>query len=202
MSTLFSQARTRIPRFADAAVERARLTVVPSRPVDAPRAPFVVLVVLLLAGGVAGLLAFNTTMQQNAFTATALQHQADALAARQQSLAMDLERLRDPQHLAARAKKIGMVPPPNPTFVRLSDGKVLGQPVAATRLDAIRINTLPAPKPKVLAPKPRIVKIVVPRTADEKNGTKKSARDRSVANDRAGRAGSNRTPSGSQETNR
>ena len=36
MSTLFSQARTRIPRFADAAVERARLTVVPSRPVDAP----------------------------------------------------------------------------------------------------------------------------------------------------------------------
>jgi len=79
---------------------------------------------------------------------------------------------------------------------------VLGQPVAATRLDAIRINTLPAPKPKVLAPKPRIVKIVVPRKATQKNGTKKSAQDRSVANDRAGRAGSNRTPSGSQETNR
>ena len=61
---------------------------------------------------------------------------------------------------------------------------------------------LPAPKPKVLAPKPRIVKIVVPRKATQKNGTKKSAQDRSVANDRAGRAGSNRTPSGSQETNR
>jgi hypothetical protein len=137
-------------------------------------------------------------MQQNAFTATALQHRADALAARQQSLAMDLERLRDPQQLAARAKKIGMVPPPNPAFVRLSDGKVLGQPVAATALDAIRINTLPAAKPKVLAPKPRIVKVVVPRTAE----TKKSAQDRSVATDRAGRAGSNRTPSGSQETNR
>ncbi len=175
---------------------------VPSRPVDAPRAPFVVLVVLLLAGGVAGLLAFNTTMQQNAFTATALQHRADALAARQQSLAMDLERLRDPQHLAARAKKIGMVPPPTPAFVRLSDGKVLGQPVAATGLDAIRITTLPAAKPKVLAPKPRIVKIVVPRKATQKNGTKKSAQDRSVANDRAGRAGSNGTPSGSQDTNR
>ena len=198
MSTLFSQARTRIPRFADAAVERARLTVVPSRRVDAPRAPFVMLVVFLLAGGVAGLLAFNTTMQQNAFTATALQHRADALAARQQSLAMDLERLRDPQQLAARAKKIGMVPPPNPAFVRLSDGKVLGQPVAATALDAIRINTLPAAKPKVLAPKPRIVKVVVPRTS----ATKKSAQDRSVATDRARGAGSNRTPSGSQETNR
>ena len=89
-----------------------------------------------------------------------------------------------------------MVPPPNPAFVRLSDGKVLGQPVAATALDAIRINTLPAAKPKVLAPKPRIVKVVVPRTAE----TKKSAQDRSVATDRAGRAGSNRTPSGSQET--
>ena len=49
MSTLFSQARTRIPRFADAAVERARLTVVPSPPVDAPRAPFVVLVVIRIS---------------------------------------------------------------------------------------------------------------------------------------------------------
>jgi hypothetical protein len=144
------------------------------------------------------LLAFNTSMQQNAFTATALQHRADALAAQQQSLAMDLERLRDPQNLAARAKKLGMVPPPNPAFVRLSDGSVLGQPVAATRLDAIRINTLPAKKPKVLAPKPRIVKVVAPR----KTEPKKSTQDRSASTDRTARAGSNGTPSGSQESNR
>jgi len=62
-------------------LERARLTVVPSRAEAAPRAPFVVLVVLLLAGGVAGLLAFNTSMQQASFKATALEQQAAALAA-------------------------------------------------------------------------------------------------------------------------
>ena len=85
---------------------------------------------------------------------------------------MELDALRDPQRLAARAKKLGMVPPPSPAFVRLSDGKVLGTPGAATALDAIRINPLPAAKPKVAqAPKPRIVKVAVPRTA----ATRKSA---------------------------
>ncbi len=163
MSTLFSQARTRIPRFADAAVERARLTVVPRRETSARRTPFVVLVVLLLGGGVAGLLTFNTSMQQASFTATALQTRAESLAAREQSLAMDLERLRDPQRLATVAKQLGMVPPPNPAFIRLSDGKVLGQPLAATPLDAMRINALPAPKPKVLSPRPRIVKVKAPQ---------------------------------------
>ncbi|MEP6814184.1 MAG: hypothetical protein ABI873_01395 [Marmoricola sp.] len=181
MSTLISQARTRIPRFADAAVERARLRVVPSRVQNAPRAPFVVLVVLLLAGGVAGLLAFNTSMQQSSFQATALEQRAEALAARQQSLAMDLEKLRDPQRLATAAKLLGMVPPANPAFIRLSDGRVLGQPMAATALDAIRINPLPAAKPKVLAPKPRIVKVVAPAASStnraNKSGSKKPQRN-------------------------
>lgn len=197
MSTLFSQARTRIPRFADAAVERARLTVVPSRRVDAPKAPFVVLVVLLLAGGVAGLLAFNTSMQQAAFTVTDLQRQADALTARQQSLSMDIEKLRDPQALATRAKKLGMVPPLNPAFLRLSDGKVLGQPVAATPLDALRINPLPAAKPKVLAPKPLIIKVVAPRTA-----TKKSAKHGAGSTKPAGTGGRNSQAPANQGTNR
>lgn len=162
MSTLISQARSRIPRFADAAVERARLTVVPSRVESSPRAPFVVLVVLLLTGGVAGLLALNTSMQQASFKVTALEQQADALAAQQQSLSMDLEKLRDPQRLATAAKALGMVPPPNPLFVRLSDGRILGETMAAARVDAMRINSLPAVKPKVLAPKPKIVKVEAP----------------------------------------
>jgi cell division protein FtsB len=197
MSTLFSQARTRIPRFADAAVERARLTVVPSRRVDAPKAPFVVLVVLLLAGGVAGLLAFNTSMQQAAFTVTDLQHRADALTARRQSLSMDIEKLRDPQQLATRAKKLGMVPPMNPAFLRLSDDKVLGQPVAATPLDSLRINPLPAVKPKVLAPKPRIVKVVVPRAPQ-----KKSAKHGAGSTDPQGTGGRKNQATGNQGTNR
>src|SRR5215213_1973704 len=71
MSTLLSQARNRVPRIAEAAVERARLTVVPrTARRRAPRVPFVTLVSLLLVGGVAGLLFFTTSMQQASFTAT------------------------------------------------------------------------------------------------------------------------------------
>ncbi|MDQ6641371.1 MAG: hypothetical protein M3Y66_02630 [Actinomycetota bacterium] len=182
MSTLISQARTRIPRFADAAVERARLTVVPSRAARAPRAPFVVLVVLLLAGGVAGLLAFNTSMQQASFQATALEQRAGDLAAQQQSLSMDLERLRDPQELAKAAKRLGMVPPPNPAFIRLSDGRVLGVPMAATTLDAMRINPLPAAKPNVLAPPPKIVKVAASQKTTAKTGKKNAASSGGIAN--------------------
>ena len=66
MSTPLPHSRVRVQRIAEAAVERARLTVVPRvRRSRSPRVPFVTLVSLLLLGGVVGLLMFNTTMQQN-----------------------------------------------------------------------------------------------------------------------------------------
>ncbi|MCW2781860.1 MAG: hypothetical protein JWR35_2309 [Marmoricola sp.] len=160
MSTLMSQARNRVPRFAEAAVERARLSVVPRGPSRAKRTPFAVLVLVLLAGGVVGLLVFNTNMQQNSFYETSLQTRANALVAQQESLNMDLEALRNPQRLARAAKAVGMVAPPNPAFVRLSDGKILGTPIPATTADAVRINSFPAAKPTDLAPPPRIIKVV------------------------------------------
>lgn len=151
-------ARSRVPKIAEAAVEWARLTVVPRRRTRAPRVPFVFLVSLLLVGGVAGLLMFNTSMQQSSFTATALEQESQILAAQEQSLQMDLEQLRDPQRLAQAARQVGMVPPANPAFIRLSDGKILGTPTAAVPADAVRIAPLPAPKPKSLRPDPVIVR--------------------------------------------
>ena len=75
MSTLITQAKARVPRFAEAAVERARLTVVPPRraigQTQAARTPFAVLVIAMLVAGVVGLLMFNTNMQQSSFRATA-----------------------------------------------------------------------------------------------------------------------------------
>ena len=156
MSTLMNQAR-RMPRFAEAAVERARLTVVPratSR--RAARVPFVTLVSLLLVGGVAGLLFFNTFMQQVSFTATALEQKAQLLDAQRQSLQMELDALRDPQRVALKAKRMGMVPPASPAFIRLSDGRVLGTPLPATTADSFRVTSLPTKKPKNLDPEPVI----------------------------------------------
>lgn len=162
MSTLMTQARTRVPRFAEAAVERARLTVVPQRNLgrtQAARTPFAVLVLGMLAAGVVGLLMFNTHMQQASFTATALQQQVTELTAKEQSLNMELDALRDPQRLASAAKELGMVPPTQPAFVRLADGSVLGNPTAATPADAVRINPMPPAKPAELAPRPIIIKV-------------------------------------------
>src|SRR5919112_164409 len=160
MSTLLSQARNRVPRIAEAAVERARLTVVPrTARRRAPRVPFVTLVSLLLVGGVAGLLFFNTSMQQASFTATDLEQQVAVLDAHEQSLKMQLESLRDPQRVALAAKEMGMVPPSSPAFLRLSDGAVLGKPAPATTADSIRVTPLPTRKPSNLRPRPVVIEL-------------------------------------------
>jgi cell division protein FtsB len=145
--------RSRMPRVAGAALERARLTVVPRRRrrTTSP-VPFLLLVSMAAVGGVVGLLLFNTSMQQASFAATSLQQQADNLTAQQQSLEMQLDKLRNPQLIALRAQRMGMVLPSSPAVLRLSDGKVLGDPAPATRLDPLRLLAPPPVKPAELDP--------------------------------------------------
>lgn len=176
MSTLRSPAGIRAARPAIAAVERARLALVPTRRMRAPRAPFAVLVLALLGAGVVGLLMFNTHMQQASFYATQLQNRADDLASRSQSLDMELDRLRDPQRLAEAGKSLGMVAPSVPAFVNLSDGRVVGTPTAAVSDDAVRINPLPAALPAPLKPRPIIKKVYVPATTGAATGIQASPR--------------------------
>jgi hypothetical protein len=128
-------ARTRVPRFAEAAVERARLTVVPPRRAigrtQAARTPFAVLVIAMLVAGVVGLLMFNTNMQQASFKATALQEQVNTLTAKEQSLNMALDALRNPQRLAVSAKKLGAHQPaahPGASVAEAQDRRGQGRP--------------------------------------------------------------------------
>lgn len=158
MSTL-SSARVRIPRFAEDAVDRARLAVVPrqlGRP--APRVPFAILVGLLLLSGVAGLLLFNTHMQRDSFRATAMERQADRLNAQEQQLRLELDRLRDPQVLAERARRLGMVPPDAPVFLHLTDGSVTGEVLPPTGANTFALDGSPPSRPRVLSPSPVIVR--------------------------------------------
>jgi hypothetical protein len=149
--------RHRIPRIAEAAVERARLTVVPRARTRAARIPFVALVSMLLLGGVVGLLLFNTSMQQASFATTALEDQATTLSAREETLKMELEHLRDPQRLAGAAQSMNMVPPPPPCFLRLN-GKVEGTCSAAVATDDLPIGSPPPAKPAALSPDPITVR--------------------------------------------
>ncbi|HEX4189767.1 MAG TPA: hypothetical protein VHZ06_02130 [Marmoricola sp.] len=155
-----SPSRIRTARTAAAAVERARLALVPSRQVNAPRAPFAVLVLVVLAAGVVGLLMFNTHMQQSSFYATRLQQRADSLEARREALDLKLDQLRDPQHLAAAGHKLGMVVPANPAMVNLATGKILGLAVPATSADSMRINPDKAARPSLIDPKPLVHKVI------------------------------------------
>lgn len=131
--TAAAQQRSRVPRIAGAAVERARLRVVPrARAVRAARVPFVLVVSLVLLLGVVGLLMFNTSMQQASFTTTTLQDRAVHLAAREEQLTAELEALREPGALGDAAREIGMVPA---TCVRFVDaaGTVSGAPCVPTK---------------------------------------------------------------------
>lgn len=160
MSNLAS-VRTRLPRIPalTAAGARAGLVLVPTRASSARRTPFVVLVLGVLAAGMVGLLLFNTHMQQKSFQITALQDRADALVAQQQSLSLQVSRLRDPQRVAEKARSLGMVDPPAPAFVQVPGGKVLGKPTPATVADAVHVRPFPATRPGRLSPPPKIVKV-------------------------------------------
>ncbi len=160
MSTWMGQAKMRMPRIAETAVERARLTVVPRRSVQAPRVPFMILVALVLLGGVVGLLLFNTHMQQASFAATSMESRAASLHAREQQLRMELDKLRDPQRVAQKAESLGMVPLVNPAFIRLADGTVLGDALPAKGEDRQRLTPLPPKMPASFRPDP----VVVPPT--------------------------------------
>ena len=162
MSSTAPALRARVPRLAGAALERARLTVVPRRrrPRSSP-VPFLLVVSMVAVGGIVGLLLFNTSMQQASFAATSLQNQADTLLARQQTLQMQLDQLRDPQVVALKAQRMGMVLPASPAVLDLKTGRVLGSPTPATRLDPLRLLAPPPAKPAELNP-PAHVTIVQP----------------------------------------
>jgi hypothetical protein len=167
MSSPALQPRTRVTRIAQEAVDRARLTVVPRVRSRAPRVPFVTLVSLVLVGGIVGLLLFNTSMQQASFTASSLEGQADTLAAREQTLRMELDELRDPQRVATQAQQMGMVIPSAPVFLDLESGTTSGVRTPATRENAIQLQP-PAPiKPANLAPAPILVEVPATPTAEE-----------------------------------
>ena len=158
MSSPAAQVRSRVPRIASAAVEKARLSVVPRARTRAPKVPFVTLVSLVLISGVVGLLLFNTSMTQASFAATELENQATSLAAREQTLQMELEDLRKPDRVATQAQEMGMVPPTAPTFLTL-DGQVLGEKLPALPENKLDLSPPTPIKPKILSPDPTIVKV-------------------------------------------
>lgn len=160
------------PRIAQAALERARLTVVPrTRRKRAPRVPFVAFVSVILLAGVVGLLLFNTSMQQASFKATALENQATDLGAQQEALEMDIQALREPQRLARLAQELGMVIPSTPAgILDLSTGRITGDPTPASGDDALPLH-MPGPEKPAELRRPEDVKVSAGGEAKPKTRT-------------------------------
>ena len=161
MSSPAANLRSRVTTLGDAAVEKARLTVVPGVRTRAPRVPFIVLVSVVALAGVVGLLLFNTSLQQAAFTEARLEDRAAATADREEALRMQLDDLRDPQRIAEEAEKLGMVVPASPVFLRL-DGTVVGTPKPASGDDRLRITPRPKAVPADLRPQVTVVEVEAP----------------------------------------
>lgn len=105
-----------------------------------PRAPFVAVIVALLAVGLLGLLYLNTVIARNAFTLRDLNQTNGQLTLNQQALEQRIVTSQAPQNLAAQAKKLGMVPAGAPGFVKLPSGTVVGSPSPAVKPQPIRIK--------------------------------------------------------------
>jgi hypothetical protein len=94
---------------------------------DATGSPwFPVLFVSLLLAGLAGVLALNTAMARDSFEVGRLEARAAELSDTREALALDVNARSAPQHLAERARALGMVPADSAAFVDLEQGKVLG----------------------------------------------------------------------------
>ncbi|UYQ61627.1 septum formation initiator family protein [Streptomyces peucetius] len=111
------------------AARLARL--MPAGPSTAARAPFVLLVVLILSGGLITLLLLNSSLSQGSFELSELKKKTDELTDEQQALQRDVDRRSAPDALERRARELGMVPGGGPAFLG-PDGKVLGVPQKAT----------------------------------------------------------------------
>ncbi|MFE9728240.1 septum formation initiator family protein [Streptomyces sp. NPDC005794] len=103
----------------------------PSGPSTAARTPFVLLVVLLLAGGLISLLLLNSALNEGSFRLSKLERETTELTDEQQALQRDVDSYSEPDALERRARELGMVPGGSPAFLD-PDGTVRGVPERAT----------------------------------------------------------------------
>ncbi|MEU6440957.1 septum formation initiator family protein [Streptomyces sp. NPDC047046] len=113
----------------------------------AARTPFVLLVVVLLAGGLITLLVLNSSLNEGSFQVSRLKKQSTDLTDEQQELQRDVDAYSAPDALARRAAELGMVPGGDPAFLA-PDGTVRGRASAAPRVALVRPSTAAESVPK------------------------------------------------------
>lgn len=115
-------------------------------------AAFTTLVIGIAGGGLLVMLLINNAIAKGAFVEASLTSDVKIVEAATQAAQQSLSLLASPGNVEDRARAMGMVPQASPVFLRLSDGKVLGDPTPATRGDVPQTTRELAPQTTVLAP--------------------------------------------------
>ncbi|MBC7725420.1 MAG: hypothetical protein H7146_11830 [Burkholderiaceae bacterium] len=127
-------------RFPEVDPQQRHIEIVASR--SQKRARPRLLAAIVTVGGLFAILAaqllLSIATSEGAYEISSLQTQQAELARDRQVLIEQLQVLDAPQHIAAEAQGMGMVSSASTAFLRLSDGAVLGTPVAATASSALR----------------------------------------------------------------
>lgn len=109
----------------------ARLSrLVPAGTPNAARAPFVLLVVVILGSGLLALLLLNASVNQGSFQLSKLERETRELTDEQQALQQEVDAYSAPHTLDKRARELGLVPGGTPAFL-MPDGTVKGVPEPA-----------------------------------------------------------------------
>jgi len=116
----------------------------------ASKAPFVVLVMLVLGAGVAGIMYFSTQAAADTYRLQEAKAEAEKLSLHVEQLRREVALLESPTDLARRAAEMGLVEPSNPARLRQNpDGSIeeFGKPSAPTKS-----TPPPPPSPETPAP--------------------------------------------------
>ena len=115
------------------------------------RLGFVILIVVMLAAGLAGLLVLNTTIQAQSMRIAQETRDLNVLQHQQAVLVAEVDHLHGPQTLQEQAEKLGMRPNPYGSYIDLRTGKVIG---TQTKVDGKEVPGVigKTAKPKVGQP--------------------------------------------------
>jgi hypothetical protein len=84
------------------------------------------LCVLMLIGGLVALLMVNISLGHGSYELNRLQREGDRLAEQRAALSDGLAQRAAPRELEREARRYGMVPADDVSFISLKDGKVIG----------------------------------------------------------------------------
>ena len=150
--------------------------------------PFIVMMAVVIAVGMAGMVVLATALQGQAFAVQNRQHEANVLANQVSQLEDEVATARSVQSLAVAAQNLGMRPNPYSVPMRLSDGKVIGKAraVLGNELPSMRYLTPEQAAAEVAA----LDKAEAARTAKKK--AEAAAKKAAAAAKKAAATGANR----------